>query len=131
MAYTGLPPALAARVRARDGHRCRWCGRTNEATDPHHVRYRRGPSDDVEENLISLCRRCHDFVHGTPNIKGEIIPKQVAQQLLWDLIDMPGVTGMALWRIRKREFAEAGRCAHGQLSEEGCYHCEKTDGWAS
>lgn len=130
MAYTGLPPALAHKIRVRDGYRCRWCGRTNEATDPHHIRYRRGSSDDVEENLICLCRRCHDFVHGTPNIKGEIIPKQVAQRLLWDLIDLPGTTGMALWRIRKREFADTGLCPHGQYPES-CYHCDKTELYGS
>ena len=124
--YEGLDARLKKAVLERDRYRCRWCGRTNAKVDPHHIRYRRGESDDVEENLISLCRRCHDFVHGTPNVKREIIPKIVAQQLLWDLIERPGLTGMALWRQRKREFANDGLCEHGQFPQS-CYLCDRTD----
>jgi hypothetical protein len=126
--YEGLDQRLRTHVQDRDGHRCRWCGRI-VPVDPHHIRYRRGTADDVADNLICLCRRCHDFVHGAPNAKGEIIPKQVAQVLLWDLIDMPGVTGMALWRQRKRQFGQQGLCEHGQF-HDSCYHCMKTEGWA-
>jgi hypothetical protein len=124
--YDGLDRILKQEVLERDGGRCRWCGRVGVPVDPHHIRYRRGSSDDVPGNLISLCRRCHDFVHGAPNAKGVIIPKQVAQVLLWDLIELPGVTGMALWRQRKSEFARSGLCEHGQYPD-ACYHCMKTE----
>jgi hypothetical protein len=127
--YEGLDARLKARVAERDRFRCRWCGRTNDGFDPHHIRYRRGGSDDVEENLICLCRRCHDFVHGTPNVKGEIIPKVVAQQLLWELVERPGLTGIALWRQRKHEFANQGLCEHGQFPES-CYVCDKSREYA-
>jgi hypothetical protein len=127
--YAGLDKKLKARIVERDAGRCRWCGRTGLVVDPHHVRYRRGKEDDVEGNLICLCRWCHDFVHGRPNAHGEIIPKQMAQQILWDLIEMPGVTGIARWRQLKRQFENDGLCEHGQYLD-GCYLCMKTEGWA-
>lgn len=96
--YTGLAADLAAHVHDRDGHRCRWCGRTDQRTDLHHIRYRRGTVDDVEDNLISLCREHHDFVHGRPNRRRETITKDVAQQILRTVIENPGTTGSALWR---------------------------------
>lgn len=40
---------------------CEACGR--EAVDVHHIQGR-GKGKDVIENLIGLCRRCHDLAHG-------------------------------------------------------------------
>lgn len=40
---------------------CRLCGRP--AQDAHHLIYRSHDGDDVPDNLIPLCRRCHDTVH--------------------------------------------------------------------
>jgi hypothetical protein len=123
--YQGLDPTLSTAVRNRDRHRCRWCGRTDQHLDLHHIRYRRGFADDVEDNLISLCRRHHDFIHGTPNPIGETIIKEVAQQILRDLITMPGVTGLALWRQRRRAWLDQGLCEHGEEFEL-CYRCAKS-----
>lgn len=103
MSKSPLPDGLRCLVLARDRHRCRWCGRSNVTSlDPHHIRYRRGASDDVAGNLITLCRLCHNFVHGARNPAGHSIAKAEAQEILWALIDMPGVTGMSLWRQKKR-----------------------------
>lgn len=123
--YEGLNRGLVTIVRARDGHRCRWCGVTNAGYDPHHIRYRRGDSDDVADNLILLCRRCHNFVHGTPNDRGLIISKGEAQSILFDLITMPGVTGSALWRQRTAKAASSGQlCEHGRAITLGkCHRC--------
>lgn len=100
--YEGLDEHLRTRVKARDGHRCRWCGRTNVGIDLHHIRYRRGAVDDVEENLICLCRMCHSFVHGVPTKAKDMIEKHEAQEILFALIDMPAATGLALRRQLKR-----------------------------
>jgi hypothetical protein len=32
-------------------------------TDPHHVQYRSHGGDDTPENLLWLCRACHDDLH--------------------------------------------------------------------
>lgn len=103
--YDGLSEDLRQVVKARDNHRCRWCGRTNVHVDLHHIRYRRGVVDDVPENLICLCRTCHSFVHGVPTKAKDMIQKHEAQEILFALIDMPAATGLALRRqlLRARE----------------------------
>lgn len=100
MAYEGLPPELKRAVFERDRWRCRFCGRTNAmAYDAHHIVYRRSSRDDVIGNLITLCRGCHDYVHGGG------INKQEAQEILFELVGTPGVTGLALLRRRARKGA--------------------------
>lgn len=114
---------LKKAVRERDNHRCRWCGATNRGVDAHHIRYRRGYADDVIENLISLCRACHSFVHGIPRPSGQSIVKSVAQQILFELTVSPGLTGTSLWRRRKRQWALEGKCEkHGEKKDE-CPDC--------
>jgi len=91
-------PGLKRAIFERDKWRCRWCGRTNAmAYDAHHIVYRRSPKDDVMGNLITLCREHHDFVHSGK------ISKQEAQEILFELIETPGVTGLALLRRRARK----------------------------
>lgn len=99
--YTGLPDELRSRVLERDARRCRWCGATNRGVDLHHIRYRRGRVDDVATNLISLCREHHRFVHGERSPAGWTIDKATAQEILFELVESPGVTGMALWRRKQ------------------------------
>lgn len=48
---------------------CEACGR--EAVDIHHINGR-GPGKDVVENLMGLCRRCHDFAHAEKLSKSEL-----------------------------------------------------------
>jgi hypothetical protein len=98
--YTGLPKELKEAVYARDNFRCRWCGSTNRyGYDVHHIQYRRGYSYDVIENLVTVCRSCHTFVHDSFQI-----PKPEAQLILTGVISAEGdgQTGMALWRRHKR-----------------------------
>lgn len=113
MAYTGLSDAVRHAVDDRDGHRCRWCGATNRGRDIHHIEYRRGESYDVPENLICLCRSCHNFVHGTRRPSGLRIVKEVAQRVLLEVIATPGSTGASLWRQLKHRFEQEGLCEHG------------------
>lgn len=114
-----LSPALRKAVHDRDGGRCRWCGATNRGVDLHHIEYRKGISYDVLENLVSLCRACHSFVHGNPRPSGARIVKPVAQEILFWVISHPGTTGTARWRQRKRQSLLAGLCEHFQ-EVDGC-----------
>lgn len=45
---------------ARDGHTCQYCG--DYATQVHHLRHGYDLCDP--HDLISVCRVCHDRVHG-------------------------------------------------------------------
>lgn len=42
-----------------------WCVACDEVSsdDPHHVVFKSERGDDVAENLVGICRRCHDLLH--------------------------------------------------------------------
>ena len=56
------PDALARFKLAHLGDPCEIC-ELRPGVDAHHVRYRSQGGDDVESNLIWLCRSCHDGIH--------------------------------------------------------------------
>ena len=41
---------------------CQLCGKKGN-TDKHHIKTKGSGGDDIEENLIELCRTCHTKVH--------------------------------------------------------------------
>lgn len=90
--------SLKQQCHERDGWCCRFCGRKGVWLDAHHIRFRRGTADDVLWNLISLCRRCHDDVHGN-----KLMHKREMQEILWELAQRTGVTGMQLIRWKARQ----------------------------
>ena len=47
----------------RDNWHCRCCNRSDTLT-PHHIVFQsQGGTDDLD-NLVTLCLKCHDDVHG-------------------------------------------------------------------
>jgi len=46
----------------RDGWRCQFCG-TMSNLEVHHKEFRSLSGQDIEQNLITLCRACHSRVH--------------------------------------------------------------------
>jgi 5-methylcytosine-specific restriction endonuclease McrA len=60
-------PRLYAKLRReildRDGWRCQKCG-CSKNLDVHHIVRRSALGDDAETNLITLCRECHQVLHG-------------------------------------------------------------------
>jgi 5-methylcytosine-specific restriction endonuclease McrA len=59
-------PASYAKLRqeilARDNWRCQIC-RCGKNLDVHHNKRRSTLGNDVETNLITLCRECHQDLH--------------------------------------------------------------------
>ena len=47
----------------RDNYTCQCCGKKNCRLEVHHIKFRRDGGTDDEENLITLCKECHDRVH--------------------------------------------------------------------
>lgn len=85
-----IPPEVRREVHARDGRKCRWCGRTNAGIHLHHVIYRSSGGKHLLENLISLCPLHHTVVHSD---------KAYYQPLLLELLEAdPAVTGYQLVR---------------------------------
>ena len=78
------------------------------------------------ENLITLCRHHHNFVHGTPAKNGERLTKLVAQTVLTYLVDHPGITGAAYHRTIKRQWTLDGKCQRHGEDLDTCLECERT-----
>lgn len=55
---------LVKEVHKRDHWRCRvpGCGRRNNL-HAHHIIFRSAGGDDLEENLVTVCRGCHEALH--------------------------------------------------------------------
>lgn len=88
---TDIPAATRKLVYARDGHRCRWCGRTNAGLNIHHIVYRSaGGGHHHPSILITLCPQHHQLVH---------TDKRRYTPLLFELLERGlGTTGLALER---------------------------------
>lgn len=67
-----IPESVQKAVYARDSNTCRVCGWNLDqwsADDPrilelHHLEHHENRGANVEKNLIVICSRCHDDVHG-------------------------------------------------------------------
>jgi len=61
-----LAPGLYANLRhevlRRDGWRCQSCGAMSHL-EVHHRELRSHSGNDADQNLITLCTRCHAAVH--------------------------------------------------------------------
>ena len=53
---------LRERVLRRDGWRCQFCGSMTNL-EVHHQIFRSHSGSDQEDNLITLCNRCHSAEH--------------------------------------------------------------------
>ena len=47
----------------RDNYTCQCCGKKNCRLEVHHIKFKSNGGTDNEENLITLCKECHDGVH--------------------------------------------------------------------
>ncbi len=70
-----IPPSVRAAVLARDRHRCTTpgCGATN-FLEVHHLKPRNQGGTNRPDNLVTLCSRCHGFVHALAPAQGEGVP---------------------------------------------------------
>jgi hypothetical protein len=48
---------------SRAGYRCQTCGERDTRLDVHHNSYERY-GDELPQDLVVLCRRCHELFHG-------------------------------------------------------------------
>jgi 5-methylcytosine-specific restriction endonuclease McrA len=55
--------SLRQLVLCRDGWRCQLCG-TMANLEVHHNEFRSHSGQDAEENLITICTKCHACIHG-------------------------------------------------------------------
>lgn len=48
---------------ARDNYTCQCCGKKNCRLEVHHIVFQRNDGSDDLENLVTLCKDCHDTIH--------------------------------------------------------------------
>ncbi|MBC8367390.1 HNH endonuclease [bacterium] len=59
-----VPPSRRRAVLMRDRHRCQAKGcRSTNFLEVHHLTARKRGGDNSEQNLITLCSRCHQHLH--------------------------------------------------------------------
>ena len=56
---TAIPKSVKERVLERDGGKCVLCGRNNGEPNAHYIGRAHG-GKGIEQNILTLCRRCHD-----------------------------------------------------------------------
>ena len=104
---TDIPEKTRKEVYARDGYRCRWCGRGNAWIHLHHIVYRSSGVDHSKENLISLCEAHHRLVHTNKHVYQPVLLKLIKRE--------PGITGIQLMRWEHASQAgEARRASETQ-----------------
>ena len=57
---------LRQQILRRDGWRCQACG-TMSNLEVHHEEFRSHAGEDSEQNLMTLCSKCHDSAHRPGN----------------------------------------------------------------
>lgn len=68
-----VPATVSQAVYQRDGWHCRHCNNSN-GLDPHHVIFASQGGPETLDNLIALCRRCHDDIHAG-RLRVEVVEK--------------------------------------------------------
>lgn len=63
---------LTKQIMQRDGWKCRVCKSRNDL-HAHHIVYRSAGGGDYSWNLLAVCTRCHDAIHGLNSVVRIII----------------------------------------------------------
>jgi len=76
---TPIPEETRRDIWERCGGKCEYCGK--KAIDPHHIIYRSHGGDNKKENIVALCRTCHDDVRILQKIAKD--PKKYIRRYKW------------------------------------------------
>jgi 5-methylcytosine-specific restriction endonuclease McrA len=60
------------RILERDDYQCQVCG-SYTLDYPHHIKFRSQGGTEEDENLVTLCHRCHEGFHGGCRFKGRVV----------------------------------------------------------
>lgn len=63
-----IPPKVKAQVWDRDLHRCVLCGSPYAFPDAHYISRAQGGLG-IPENVVTLCRPCHDRYDNSPDAR--------------------------------------------------------------
>ncbi len=74
---------LNCAARARANNQCEFCGDLGHAV--HHIKYPKVFSHDCLDNLVLVCRRCHDLLHGIRRSERGLPLKAIMGQMFQEL----------------------------------------------
>lgn len=81
---TEIPMSVKRRVWERDDHCCILCGRNYTASPNAHFIPRSKGGLGVEQNIVTLCLKCHDRFDNTPTrIEHMAIEDRIRGYLKW------------------------------------------------
>lgn len=66
---------------ARDDAKCQLCGCRSLDNDEHHLMYRLNWENTESQDLVTLCRDCHDIIHLLLKPKGEVLMRDADETL--------------------------------------------------
>jgi hypothetical protein len=69
--------ALRREILKRDSWRCQSCGKAADL-QVHHIESRGQLGSDLEQNLITLCSRCHESLHRGPSQGSQLCTSRFA-----------------------------------------------------
>lgn len=93
----------------RDGYKCMECGKSNTVLEVHHIKPRRLNGSNTLDNLITLCRECHQKTEGKE------------EQFIQHYLNMLGSTGNK--SLNYAQHVMIGKqWLRGKLSELGTLH---------
>lgn len=75
----------------RDNYTCQYCGAKKVRLEVHHIRFRRNGGSDDLENLITLCKKCHDDLYDG---KIELKKKEKKKTVLYHASQMNVIRSM-------------------------------------
>lgn len=72
-----------------DGDRCFLCGATNKPLQCHHLTYQNLGHEDVNNDLVTLCKPCHEIITDMVDLANQykIITLDYAYSILTDTVD--------------------------------------------
>ena len=79
-----IPRTLTVTVLYKSAHTCNVCRTPHKPIEIHHID--QNPSNNIESNLISLCRNCHDEAHATHKLSRNLDSKTLSDfKQKWEL----------------------------------------------
>ena len=119
-----------AYVLTRDGYTCQQCKAKHVRFEVHHIIFRSNGGSDDANNLITLCKPCHDGVHdGSVNLKKEGVKKGnllfatqmnvIRKQLLKAHLEAEETFGYITKENRQRLNLEKTHCIDAAVAASG------------
>lgn len=95
---------ISKTIRTLDNYRCVQCGKTNTELHVHHIVYVYNYGTHRKENLVTLCRACHEKEHGRSFDFGENLQNTDIPPLESRIIAIPTTEKEVLAKAKETKF---------------------------